>query len=553
VSRGLLDEVRGADVVVLGAGAAGATAALALLPRRVDVLTKGRLGGSGASALAQGGIAAAWSADDSPRLHARDTLAVAGGLADAARVALLTQEAPERVRRLIALGARFDRDAAGGLELGREAAHSRRRIVHAGDATGAEIMRVLARRVRAERAITPFEESFVCDLLVEDGAVAGAFARHPDGRLVLHRASAVVLATGGLGQLYRHTTNPKEATGDGLALAWRAGARVVDLEFVQFHPTALASADDPLPLLTEALRGAGARLVDEGGAPLLAHLGERPELLPRDIVARALFQELARGSRPHLDARGLGDSVRERFPTAYAACRARGLDLATQAIPVTPAAHYHMGGVAVDTSGRTSVAGLYACGEVASSGVHGANRLASNSLLEALVFGERVAAAVREDARATPPRAAWPALDSSQAKRLRDVEDPASTHELERTRCRLRSVMWEKVGLLRDRRSLSDALAFFEAEIERLPSAACETLNLLGVGRLIAQAALLREETRGSHYRLDHPETADRVAARIALTRRGDDAIAAERLPVAQAAAAPEAREARAQLAGIAP
>ena len=389
-----LDAVREADVVVLGAGAAGLSVALGLGGRRVDLLAKGPLGRTGNSPWAQGGIAGAVGPADSPALHAADTLAVAGELGDPAAIARLTTEGPERLAQLLALGARFDRDPTGQLDLAREAAHSRARVLHARDATGAEVVRALGASLGEQSGLAVFERAFALELVLDGARVAGVLARHADGALVLHRARAVVLATGGIGQVFARTTNPPEATGDGLALAWRAGARLADLEFVQFHPTALDVGKDPMPLLTEALRGAGATLVDGDGRRLLADAGPKAELLPRDVVARALWSALASGRRALLDAReAVGEAFPDRFPTVFEACRQHGLDPRKVAIPVAPAAHYHMGGVDVDLDGRTSVPGLWAAGEVACTGVHGANRLASNSLLEALVFGARVARA----------------------------------------------------------------------------------------------------------------------------------------------------------------
>jgi L-aspartate oxidase len=422
------DEISRSDVLVLGAGAAGLSAALGCAPLAVTVLTKARLGpqgGGGASAWAQGGVASALGDDDTPALHAADTLAAGAGLNDPAIVELLAGEGPRQMRALLALGARFDRDASGRLALGREAAHSRRRILHAhGDSTGAEIVRALLAAVRRAPAIQLVDETFALDLALAGappvrtplagaplaGAplrVVGVLALHPaegpggrpGGRRVLHLARAVVLATGGLGQLFLHTTNPREATGDGLAMAARVGARLVDLEFVQFHPTALAGAaagGEPLPLLTEALRGEGAVLIDDRGTRFMSEEHPDRELAPRDVVARAVWRRLAAGRQVFLDARAaVGERFPERFPTVYALCRQRGLDPRREPLPVAPAAHYHMGGVAVDANGRTSLPGLWACGEVAATGAHGANRLASNSLLEALVFGARVAADLR--------------------------------------------------------------------------------------------------------------------------------------------------------------
>jgi L-aspartate oxidase len=574
---GCIDELAAADVLVVGAGAAGLTAALGCAagasrtscdgispdganafpgsPRRVVVvLTKTRIiaGGAGAaggaSAWAQGGVASAVGEDDDPALHAADTMAAGAGLNDARIVDLLTREGPRRIGSLLALGARFDRGPGGGLALGREAAHSRRRILHArGDATGAEVVRTLVGAVRQEPSIRIVDEAFALDLVRVDGVVVGLVARHGDGRLVLYRAGAVVLATGGLGQLFLHTTNPREATADGLAMAARAGARLVDLEFVQFHPTALAVPDAgealsgaPLPLLTEALRGEGAVLVDEQGRRFMAAVHPEGELAPRDVVARAIWSRLRDGHRIHLDARrAIGESFPERFPTVFALCRRHGIDPRAEPMPVVPAAHYHMGGVAVDASGRTSLPGLWACGEVAATGAHGANRLASNSLLEALVFGARVAEDVcgaagaergrgardgsewRDDAGARKVRRAAASWARRHAEALADLEMPAGAAAA--LIARVRRLMWERVGVERDEAGLAAAVAELE-ELSRcfeaapagggqqaplpggeLASLASEARNLLWAGRLLAQAALARRESRGGHYRVDLP------------------------------------------------
>ncbi|HET7041406.1 MAG TPA: L-aspartate oxidase, partial [Gemmatimonadales bacterium] len=357
--------------LVVGSGAAGLTAALGAAPLRCTVLTKARLGTGGSSPWAQGGIAAAVGRDDAPALHAADTMAAGAGLNDPHVVDILTAEGPERVKALLALGAHFDLDDTGGLSLHREAAHSRHRILHARDATGAEVVRTLVEAVRRAPEIRVVDEAFAIDLAVEDGQVVGLLAVHADGRKVLHVAPAVVLATGGLGRLYLHTTNPKEATGDGLAMAARAGARLVDLEFVQFHPTALATGADPMPLLTEALRGEGAVLIDERGDRFMLIEHPDAELAPRDVVARAIWRQLIAGHRVFLDAtRAVGEEFPEYFPTVFHLCQEHGLDPRTQPIPVAPAAHYHMGGIAVDENGRTSLPGLWACGEVTATGAH---------------------------------------------------------------------------------------------------------------------------------------------------------------------------------------
>ncbi|MEA2561112.1 MAG: L-aspartate oxidase [Acidobacteriota bacterium] len=500
------------DVLIVGSGAAGLTAALGCAPLRVTVLTKATLI-SGSSAWAQGGVAAAVGKDDTPALHAADTLAAGAGLCDPRAVGLLTGEGPERVKALLDLGARFDRNASGQLSLGREAAHSRRRILHAKDATGSEIVRALGEAVLHAPEVNVLERAFAVDLLVEDGRVAGVLAVHADGRRVLHLAPSVVLATGGPGQLYLHTTNPREATGDGLAMAARAGARLVDLEFVQFHPTALAveTESEPMPLLTEALRGEGAVLLDDSGYRFMGDEHPDRELAPRDVVARAIWRRLMAGRRVFLDAReAVGDEFPERFPTVFELCQRHGLDPRKEPMPVAPAAHYHMGGIAVDGQGRSSLQGLWACGEVSSTGVHGANRLASNSLLEALVFGSRVA----EDLRAQSGRS-FPS-----GRRVPAV--PAGTLHDAELQLGIRRTMWEKVGVVRDEQGLTAALDELEALAESHPGMAGEARNLLSVGRLVTAAALARRESRGGHYRSDYPQTDPEWQHRIHVTAAPD-------------------------------
>jgi L-aspartate oxidase len=495
-----VDGVSRSEVLVIGSGTAGLTAALGCAPLRVTVLTKVRHGSGGSSPWAQGGIAAAVGRDDAPALHAADTMAAGAGLNDSHVVDILTAEGPQRVKALLALGAHFDRDGCGSLALGREAAHSRRRILHARDATGAEIVRTLVAAVRSAPEVRMIDGAFALDLVMDGAQVIGAVAVHADGRRLLHLAPAVVLATGGLGHLYLHTTNPPEATGDGLAMAARAGARLVDLEFVQFHPTALAVGADPMPLLTEALRGEGAILVDEAGRRFMPGAHPDAELAPRDVVARALWRQLKGGHRVFLDSRAaVGEEFPEHFPTVFRLCQEHGLDPRTEAIPVAPAAHYHMGGIAVDEQGRTSLPGLWAAGEVTSTGVHGANRLASNSLLEALVFGGRVA----EDLRTGLPevrtlRGLRTAAAAAAAPALRAPGDGKLVTAI-------RQLMWNKVGLVRDEAGLKDALAELDRLSARHPHSAGEARNLLGVGRLVAAAALARRESRGGHFRCDYP------------------------------------------------
>ncbi|MFQ5982409.1 MAG: L-aspartate oxidase, partial [Woeseiaceae bacterium] len=379
------------DVIVVGSGIAGLSCALALAPRPVTVLTKTPRLASGSSLWAKGGIAAAIGPEDKPEYHAADTLSAGAGLSDPEGALRLAEDGVENLQWLVDAGIPFDRSTDGNLALAREAAHRHPRIVHAGgDATGHLMMKSLIERVRNTRSIKVREGTLAHDLTVNDGRVQGLLAYSLSRGWTYHHASHVVLATGGIGMAWWHTTNPREATGDGLAMAARAGASLVDLEFVQFHPTALAvhSHGASLPLLTEALRGAGALLVDESGHRFMRSVHRDAELAPRDVVARAIQSRIASGQRVYLDLRPVLSNGRgELFPQAIDAARNAGLEPTGEPLPVTPAAHYHMGGVQIDHWGRTSVGGLWACGEVATTGIHGANRLASNSLLEALAYG----------------------------------------------------------------------------------------------------------------------------------------------------------------------
>ena len=506
--------------LVLGAGIAGLFTALKLAPMPSVVLAGTRPGLSGSSAWAQGGIAAAVGEDDSWQSHAADTIAAGAGLCDRTIVELVAREAPDRIQDLIAFGAPFDRKSDGSLALGREAAHSLPRIVHVkGDGAGAAISATLAARAHESNAITLLEGFHAVELAMEGGRVTGIFARAglgPDARLILFRARAVVLATGGLGALYAVTTNPLEARGEGLGMAARAGAMIADPEFVQFHPTAIAVGRDPAPLATEALRGEGAVLVNGRGERFMTAIHKDAELAPRDIVARAIHRQIVSGQPVFLDCReAIGASFASHFPTVFAACQAAGIDPATQLIPVAPAAHYHMGGIASDEHGRSSLPGLWVVGECAATGLHGANRLASNSLLEGLVFGERVAADVRGRLAQGPLRGAPPAPPR--------FASPAPPHVL-------RSAMSRDVALERNADGLRSALDV----IARLQNTSSEPalLNMAAAAKLVTAAALARQESRGGHWRSDYPPT-EKTGARTFMTLADADRIAAtvEALP----------------------
>ncbi|ETW96338.1 MAG: hypothetical protein ETSY2_46605 [Candidatus Entotheonella gemina] len=490
------------DVIVIGSGVAGLSVALNLAGHRVLLVTKTPLG-AGNSQWAQGGVAAAMGEGDSPELHARDTLAVSGDIANADAVSVLTQVGPDCMRRLMVLGVAFDRDR-GNLCLGREAAHSHPRILHAqGDATGAELIRALTLSVQQTAGIEIAEAWEVEELVADAGRVSGVIARQ-GAECCLYHAPAVVLATGGIGQLYRYTTNPPEATADGLALAARAGACLADIEFVQFHPTALAAGSEPLPLLTEALRGAGAILVNEMGDRFMLAEHEAAELAPRDAVARAVWRQLQAGHTTFLDAReAVGARFPDDFPTVFTFCQRHGLDPRLDRLPIAPAAHYHMGGVAVDLSGRTSVPGLWACGEVACTGVHGANRLASNSLLEGLVFAERVGQDLRGFIR-------FRSASVSSGLQLTDIGERAlPAREDDFVISQIRDIMWAHAGLVRTELGLVEAIGQLH-ELEMTGAVRSQRgKNMLSVAQLIAIAALAREESRGAHFRADYPEAAE--------------------------------------------
>ncbi len=472
--------------LIVGAGLAGLSAALASAPRPVLVISPAALGDGCSSAWAQGGLAAALGADDSAELHARDTETAGAGLVDPAAALELTEAAAETVRRLAEFGAPFDRDAQGRFAQSLEAAHSRARVARvSGDRTGAAIMAAMTAAVRAAPHIQVLEHARARALLTDaEGRVRGALIERSGERVEI-TASETILATGGLGGLYAATTNPPAVRGEGLALAALAGAVIADPEFVQFHPTALAAGADPAPLVTEALRGEGAVLVDREGRPFMAGYDARAELAPRDVVARAVHAEIAAGRGALLDATAaIGAGFPEAFPTVFAACVAAGVDPRTQPIPVAPAAHYHMGGVEAGPDGRTSLAGLRAVGECASTGVHGANRLASNSLLEAAAFGAAAGRAARD---AETPR--------SQPLRTRPAPDLPAPALAE-----LRAAMSRDAGVIRDAQGLVRLLDL----IERLRARHGGALPLVAAA-FIAHAALERRESRGGHVRADFP------------------------------------------------
>ncbi len=501
------------DVLIIGAGLAGLFTALKLQPRPVTIMAAGQPDQGTASSWAQGGIAAALGEHDCPENHATDTITAGDGLVDAKVADILAREAPERIADLIGYSVPFNRKADGSLALGREAAHGHDRIVGvAGDRAGHEIMRCLSQKARGNPAIRFIDGMSAYELAVEDDRVVGVFAR-PSGvqstTPLLIKARAIILATGGSGHLFDVTTNPIFANGEAIAMAARAGADIADIEFVQFHPTAFFGMGDPAPLATEALRGEGAWLVNGHGQRFMTSLHEDAELAPRDIVARAVFRERRRTSFVGLDLtrpdlRHLTNNFAAEFPTVAATCHAAGLDPRTDYLPVAPAAHYHMGGVKTDLNGRSSLSGLWVCGEAACTGAHGANRLASNSLLEALVFGARIA---RDVNSVIPHRN----ISSPRPSTL----TPHSTEQSERPLIsQLRKTMTQFVGVERDADGLKQAISTL-LRLERTAHGWAPMANMTATALMISVAAYQRQESRGGHFRHDFPTPAPQATRSI--------------------------------------
>lgn len=520
-------ETRGVDFAVVGSGVAGLRAAIGLAEawKSVLLLTKDSPEDSSTDR-AQGGVAVVLSEEDEISLHFEDTLRAGAGLSEEAAARILVEDGPGAILELMEWGAEFDRQGLR-LAFGREAAHSARRVLHAGgDATGREIVRVLLAKASSYPNITVIPRSSATDLLVQRGECAGVRYLDEDlGAHVMALTRGVLLATGGAARVYRENTNPPQATGDGIAMAWLAGAELMDMEFVQFHPTTLCLPDEPRWLLTEALRGEGGVLRDGRGRRFMPAVHPDAELAPRDVVSRGIVEELRRSGDPnvfldlsHLEA----GFLRKRFPGISALCSRHGIDFTREAIPVLPAAHYFMGGVRTDLAGRTSVSGLYAAGEAACSGVHGANRLASNSLLEGLVFGARAAAAMLADDRALPV----PPVAATEGERgFEESVADASAEEV-------RAASWDGLGVIRDGAGIERAAGRLAAAQRGARSAeisrrGVEARNLCEVALAVARAAAWRRESRGAHYRSDHPRTDDAGYRCHSLQRRGRDVDAA--------------------------
>jgi L-aspartate oxidase len=509
------------DVIVIGAGIAGLFTAIgASEHKKVLMITKKSLLDSNTQ-FAQGGIAAVISDEDSPDFHMQDTMFAGAGLCSQEAVNILVHEGPSGVKDLIRMGTQFDLEN-GEFALTKEGAHSQRRILHAhGDATGAEIVRALSERTKLDPNIELWDDHFVIDLVTDEGECYGALVQKPDGQKVFVRGNATILCSGGAGQLYRYTTNPVIATGDGIAIAYRAGAHIQDVEFIQFHPTALSYPGAPRFLISEAVRGEGAYLRNIKGERFMEKYHPQLELAPRDVVARAIVTEMenTKSTFVYIDITHESEElIKHRFPTIYEYCLKYGLDLSTDWIPVAPAAHYMMGGVKTDLNGETSVLRLFACGEVSSTGVHGANRLASNSLSEAIVFGRRIIERIMHLA----PQTKQPVLEFEQTRK--EIAKQAIVEK----KLKLQKIMLRYAGLVRTAKGLQKGLEELSRQLPIYDSHMSkreeyEFANLLTCALLTTEAALRREESRGGHYREDFPQPDDQHWKKHIVFKRGED------------------------------
>jgi L-aspartate oxidase len=535
-------QVRQFDFLVVGSGVAGLSCALELAPHgSVAVLTKEGID-EGSTQWAQGGIAAALAPAplDSPLMHEEDTMKAGAGLCDRDAVKILVEEGPKRVRELIAKGAHFDTEPTGQLKLTKEAAHRAHRIIHAqGDSTGREVQRSLSKAALESAGITVLENTFSVDLLLDKSTstrCVGVLALDADLQLCRFYASATILATGGVGALYKVTTNPPVLTGDGMAMAWRAGAALMDMEFVQFHPTSFASGpNNPKFLISEAVRGEGAILLDKAGNRFMPKYHPDAELAPRDVVSRAIAQEILESDAEYVTldlTANTAQQIAARFPNIYSTCVAYGIDPAKEPIPVSPAEHYMMGGVRTDLGGSTNVPGLLACGECACTGVHGANRLASNSMLEGLVFGIRTVQAAIALKQTPPSEAAKSTFEESAASR-----QPSEELLVASAKAKLQEAMWKHVGLVRNGAGLKQTLEMLNQLYQQFGKPAplrreIELANMINTAWLITRSAWQRQESRGAHYRTDYPELDDEHWNCHQLLRCENEELVVEKAPV---------------------
>jgi len=508
------------DVVIIGGGLAGLFCALKMAPRAVTVLAAAPIGRGASSAWAQAGVAAAVMPGDTVEKHLADTLSAGAGIVDEGIAGMMATEASERIHDLLEFGVPFDRDLEGQLVASREAAHSESRVIGVqGDRAGKAIMEALVTTVKNTPSIRLMEGYIAEELVIEHHKLTGVYARPESGsspHRILLPVNAVIMASGGVGHLYEVTTNPPQARGGGCGMAARAGAIIADAEFVQFHPTAIKTGKDPAPLATEALRGEGCTLVNDAGERFMTKVHELAELAPRDVVAMAIFEEVAAGRGAWLDARdAVGEHMEKEFPTVYGYCMEAGIDPAKDLIPVIPAAHYHMGGIFTDVDGRTSIDGLYACGEVTSTGAHGANRLASNSLLEAVVFASRIAENVLEH---------YPTSKISQILERPPAQEKVDTDKTKMAKLRAAMAKW--VGVSRNEQGLKEAIRTIAGLEENNTSA--RFLNCLTTAKFIAVSALLREESRGGHRRSDFPEEQSEWQKRTFMTLEKVNEVVAE-------------------------